>query len=471
MAGDGGNGNGIGVDSISSLPDDILHIILSSIPTKFAIRTSVWSKRWRHVWSDTPSLSFESCEDTTSAYSVDETLARYTAHKMMSFHLYTSVILDDVPYINRWIELAMSRNVERMSLEIHVDNYGFPDLFYINSSVKQLTLNYSDLSDMMIPRCFVSWTSLKKLSLRCCTISDEFFAKILSGCPILEGLKLNFCHTLMVIDLSKLLRLRTLEIYESNLVRGSTQIVAPHIHCLNLITYAQSPSTLVDVSSLTAASLEIWYRPHQTQLKTHKQVMVLKILGKLQNVERLTLGTNLLKILSLAELRGVLFPRFKNIKDLTLETVVSQYVTPGLVRVLHNSPGLKTLTLHIMDSSTLQIINPSRIEDKYLDKYLDLHGLDSNQWWIFLDIFRQNPESKHVASLVELVLKTTKALEKMAVRWEGCPDGRRFEELLEMLSIISHDNNVSVALIDHLKRKQRKMSTKWDYRKATTLYD
>ncbi|CAL9239391.1 unnamed protein product [Arabidopsis halleri] len=33
-----------GVDNISSLPDEILYVIFSFIPTKFAIRTSVLSK-------------------------------------------------------------------------------------------------------------------------------------------------------------------------------------------------------------------------------------------------------------------------------------------------------------------------------------------------------------------------------------------------------------------------------------------
>ncbi|CAN6995236.1 unnamed protein product [Brassica rapa subsp. trilocularis] len=41
-----------GVDSISFLPDVILQSILSSLPTEIAIKTSILSKRWRHVWSD-----------------------------------------------------------------------------------------------------------------------------------------------------------------------------------------------------------------------------------------------------------------------------------------------------------------------------------------------------------------------------------------------------------------------------------
>ncbi|KAF2579252.1 hypothetical protein F2Q68_00001733 [Brassica cretica] len=65
---------------------------------------------------------------------------------------------------------------------------------------------------------------------------------------------------------------------------------------------------------------------------------------KLQNVETFTFGPNLLKILSVAELYHLPFPSFK-VKDLTLETAISQDAIPGLVTVLENSPQLKKLTV------------------------------------------------------------------------------------------------------------------------------
>ncbi|KAG2332377.1 hypothetical protein Bca52824_003557 [Brassica carinata] len=78
-------------------------------------------------------------------------------------------------------------------------------------------------------------------------------AKILSGCPILETLSLDFCIDLKVIDLSKSLYLRTLE---ATIRDTGTQIIAPHIRCLRLTDYVYL-CTLVDVFSLTEAKLEI----------------------------------------------------------------------------------------------------------------------------------------------------------------------------------------------------------------------
>ncbi|KAG7588988.1 F-box domain [Arabidopsis suecica] len=95
-----------GVDNISSLPDEILYVIFSFIPTKFAIRTSVLSKRWRHVWSETPFLSID-CR-TADANSINKTLDNYPAPKIMSFHLCFSSKAHD---------LARARNMEKLSLE------------------------------------------------------------------------------------------------------------------------------------------------------------------------------------------------------------------------------------------------------------------------------------------------------------------------------------------------------------------
>ncbi|CAN6199361.1 unnamed protein product [Urochloa humidicola] len=54
MATEGG-----GADIISSLPDDLLRVILLGLrDTAAAARTSVLSRRWRRVWAHLPELSF-----------------------------------------------------------------------------------------------------------------------------------------------------------------------------------------------------------------------------------------------------------------------------------------------------------------------------------------------------------------------------------------------------------------------------
>ncbi|WZZ40271.1 hypothetical protein YC2023_036530 [Brassica napus] len=323
--------DGDGVDSISSLPDEILQHILSSLKTATAIKTSTLSKRWRHVWSGTPSLYLVWSGHNFKVDSMNKTLARYTARKMTSFHLYADSINRSIesPDINRSIEFAMSKNVENMLLDIRYYRYNLPELLYFSSTIKQLTLSvHNYYSDMKVPISSVSWTSLKKLSLFCCNFSEECMARILSGSPILERLSLDFCSELKVIDVSK---------------------------------------SLIDVSSLTEANLEISVMSTEMLTDGFPQVIMQKMVEKLQNVETLTFGPNLLKILSVAELYHLPFPSFK-VKDLTLETAISQDAIPGLVTVLENSPQLKKLTVQP------KLVNGTLL-GKSLDDLLDVHGL------------------------------------------------------------------------------------------------
>ncbi|KAI7742257.1 hypothetical protein M8C21_033990, partial [Ambrosia artemisiifolia] len=46
-------------DRLSNLPEDTLSHILSLMPTKFAVRTSILSKRWRYTWMLVTNLYFD----------------------------------------------------------------------------------------------------------------------------------------------------------------------------------------------------------------------------------------------------------------------------------------------------------------------------------------------------------------------------------------------------------------------------
>ncbi|XP_019099776.1 PREDICTED: putative F-box/LRR-repeat protein At3g18150 [Camelina sativa] len=377
------------LDSISSLHDVLIQQILSFLPTKIAMRTSVLSRRWRHVWPNTPSLSFDFegfSNIRNLADFINETLARYTARKMMRFHLDSNHVRHCPPH---------------------------------------------DMNN-----CSVSWTSLKKLSLHSCYISEESLATILCGCPILEILRLYCLSQPTFLDLSKSPRLRVLKIKRRLLVTGATHIVAPHIHDLRL-TNSQLPCTLVDVSSLTKVKLDIDFCQVTEELDARfLQIMALEMLEKLKNVQKLTFGENFRKILSLVELRGVSLPILKA-QVLTLKTSISQYVIHGIVRVLQNSPQLKKLTL-------LYNSKCGFIREDLLDYYLEAHSLNLNRCWVLGETWPL--ESKHVASLMKIMLQNTKTLEKMVViGLKGYyPRGRAFEELLQMVPMPSHDNNAAI---------------------------
>lgn len=147
----------------------------------------------------------------------------------------------------------------------------------------------------MKPKCHVSWTSLKNLFLSYCKLSDDALVKILCGCPLLESLELMFCDEFRCVDLSRSPRLIRLEMDRSDWFLGPTEIVAPHVHCLRL-RHSRLPCRLVDVSCLTEANLNIYFCDLGTLTADFLQGNVVKMLAKLQNVEKLTVGATFLQV-------------------------------------------------------------------------------------------------------------------------------------------------------------------------------
>ncbi|CAH2079282.1 unnamed protein product, partial [Thlaspi arvense] len=387
-------------DIISSMPDDILHQIFSFIPTIWAIRTSVLSKRWSHLWRQTTSLYIEDLPPT--ALEINQTLTYFTAPKIMSFHLRLSrnhTALD----IDSWIKFAMSRNVQNLSVAFdHQETrYIFPKFFYLSASIKQLSVKLIDKE--MLPTCTVSWKHLTNLSLRTCKLRVNSIEKILSGCPNLESLALYQCHLPRRLDLSKSLSLKRLEIDRSYWNTGPSEIVAPQIHYLKLKIF-EKPFTLVDVSSLTEADLNIRVKMKYYEKADYPHSMVTGLLAKFPNVERLVVGVTVLQVLSLAELCGVPFGVLK-VQTLIVKTKFVRSVAPGIARLLQNLPQLKKLIVHTMDKDNTM--------DQHLASYFDeywssMYGCFPISYYIVSIL-----DWQLLPSFMEFILRNEKSLETM----------------------------------------------------------
>uniref|UniRef100_A0A0D3CIQ2 FBD domain-containing protein n=1 Tax=Brassica oleracea var. oleracea TaxID=109376 RepID=A0A0D3CIQ2_BRAOL len=236
-------------------------------------------------------------------------------------------------------------------------------------------------------------------------------AKILSGCPVLEYLKLYHCGELNVLDLSQSPRLRTLEV-----IRNMT---------LRLI------SCVLLNSDFNANFL---------------QVVVLKMLDKLKNAEKLKLGRTFIQILSLAEIRGVPLPMLK-VKALTLDTKICQYVIPGIQRLLQNSPDLEKLVVGGRARFRMPPVES-------LDKYLKLEGFNVNKC-SWNEEHCVDAKLEHVASLVELLLiNCTEKLDKIVLLLDERYLKFKTEDL--MTATLSHNNNVTIVLISSTNKPSRR---------------
>ncbi|KAF8085534.1 hypothetical protein N665_0664s0002 [Sinapis alba] len=226
------------------------------------------------------------------------------APKITSFHAdvtFNNFLLSS-SHVDSWIKIVVTRNADKMSLIVIGFDNVFPDFFFTNSSVKQLSLDLRHCGNYnlcnMIPKCTVLWTLLRNFFVECCSLPDESLANILSGCPMLERLVLFFCQKLHHLDLIKSLKLTRLEIIGQ--YYGPSKIVTPHIRHLKLLGSLE-PCTLVDASSLTDARFTLFYIERTIEEDDFYQDMVLKMLENLQNVEKLTIGPSSFRIRSLAD--------------------------------------------------------------------------------------------------------------------------------------------------------------------------
>jgi hypothetical protein len=110
------------MDSVSSLPDHLLHHILSFLPTQESVRTSVLSRRWQRVWIGLPTFAFDDKRGSSIAgfaSSVDEVLApRLLQGTVDRLQIYVR----HPPHIaraNQWLQRAAERVREDISIIFH----------------------------------------------------------------------------------------------------------------------------------------------------------------------------------------------------------------------------------------------------------------------------------------------------------------------------------------------------------------
>ncbi|KAI9076742.1 hypothetical protein K1719_041325 [Acacia pycnantha] len=87
--------------SSSELPEKVLSHILSFLPTKEAVRTSVLSKRWEYIWTSIPKLCL---------------------------HHGTEPPMDFVNIINRLLRLRGSFDITSFSLYIDIFEFDFGEV-------------------------------------------------------------------------------------------------------------------------------------------------------------------------------------------------------------------------------------------------------------------------------------------------------------------------------------------------------
>lgn len=231
-------------DIISSLPDSILHEILSSIDTRSAVQTCILSNRWRYLWISLPSLDFDyfqfpgtdGCSDKSRrfAHFVKQVLSLRDTSNVSRFHLQSIYDLGPT-LVKNCIRYASQHNAKELLLS--GTTYPKPLRFPIIESLVSLEMDCEDISTP--PDKPLRLPALKTLHLSSC---------MHGGATFVEETVRNS------------LNLETLILDELNV--GSLHITAPNLRNLELVCLTledggyYDPEILVSAPRLTSFKLK-----------------------------------------------------------------------------------------------------------------------------------------------------------------------------------------------------------------------
>ncbi|KAI7758080.1 hypothetical protein M8C21_033593 [Ambrosia artemisiifolia] len=186
-------------DIISSLPQNIIENILSLIPLRDALRTSVLSKKWRYAWRSMPKLVFTNNMVKLPSGSAFEQW-NYKLVKAM-FHV---LLLHDGPttlvFSCSIVKLGMvsefeqilsylskGNKLKRLTLLNDNRSYKLPSSLF---SLQGLESIHLQMCTFVPPLTFNRFSSLTSLSFINVEVSGQMLQRFLSECPLLEHIRL-----------------------------------------------------------------------------------------------------------------------------------------------------------------------------------------------------------------------------------------------------------------------------------------
>ncbi|KAK2984829.1 hypothetical protein RJ640_004654 [Escallonia rubra] len=215
-------------DIISSMPKDILVIIVSLLPFKQAAQTSVLSRRWRSIWLATRNIEFDERhfvkqdeESTETKENQRSDFIRFArqwigSYKELVIHKFRLAFSNPANHaldMHHCIGFAVARRVKVLDLDFFVPSWSEMSLEDHHGALFGLPLSvYKDfaenLESLKLFSCnflvakFKSFRALKNLSLGWVNLTTSVVTALLTKCPVLESLSLKRCWGLDYLDIS-----------------------------------------------------------------------------------------------------------------------------------------------------------------------------------------------------------------------------------------------------------------------------
>ncbi|CAL5212875.1 unnamed protein product [Lathyrus oleraceus] len=348
-------------DSIGNLPDHILHHILSLMPTKDAIATSILSKRWNYLWMDLFAFNFaiyrnqsdsRICNPTNHLLDLVHRLLHRSNSRPISLTIamYGSGITVDPVKLHCFLSDPNMYKVEELDISLNLKSNPFilPQRFSTCASFNNLHLQLECV--LNVPSC-ICFSNLKMLNISSVTFSnDNSLQKLLSGCVVLQELIMFGCGWNNIkqvnIAMSTLRKLSMDFNYPTDDELFGSKI---EIDAVNLLSFTCSGFLTVEVSLVNLASivdayidLQIYFPLNQPYIAAHE----IKLLTGLHHVKSLRLSNDTLQCLFIAQDNFHVLPSFYDLKRLDVNFgTVTGYTNAFLMDFLKKTPKLEELEI------------------------------------------------------------------------------------------------------------------------------
>ncbi|KAL7587082.1 hypothetical protein Lser_V15G37022 [Lactuca serriola] len=189
-------------DYITDLPQSIIEIILTKLPLREAVRTSILSSKWRYKWATLTHLEFD---DKCVSGTHDRSLAETNLVKFITRFLFlhdgpinrfslSTAYLQSSPDVDQWLLFLSRKDIKELLLELGEGEwFRAPSCLFSCKKLIRLELVRCELDP---PLSFKGFPYLKHLNLQQVLIAPEAVENFISGCTLLESLTLSYFDSL-----------------------------------------------------------------------------------------------------------------------------------------------------------------------------------------------------------------------------------------------------------------------------------
>ncbi|KAK2352937.1 F-box/FBD/LRR-repeat protein [Trifolium repens] len=340
-------------DRISNLPDSVLSHILSFVPTKTAVTTSLLSPRWRHIWQKHLSVldfSDDFFQPNDDRLKLFETLSLFVnrfflfrrPHELRKVRLSCTQSLLDHKFcnysVNGWVRSVVGPHLKELDLTLYSDDgYCFEPPFSLTACINLVSLSLNGAIYFNLTRAkAIRIPSLKKLRVDTTGyVEVSPMNALLSGCPNLETLDLCFSAEGYGGIIRVPPSLKWLKIIINNSDAGaSLEIDVPVLEylCIANITFTDTSN----LQNVMEASLDVF------PSSAASAFTLLKLLGALGGIKHLVLSCSTTKWL-LGGPADLHFPEFHHL--LHLELILPWFNSNFLLSLLQTCHLLQVLII------------------------------------------------------------------------------------------------------------------------------